>query len=384
MLIATDKSRCSGCKACANACPVNAISFQYDEEGFFYPIIDAETCINCRLCEKVCPYNDVNHGVPAVNESELPVFYAAQLKNISELGSVSSGGAFQALAQSVIERDGIVYGAAQVDVDHIFHIRATNMNELKQTRRSKYFQSDIGMCYKEVLNDLKAGKIVLFSGTGCQVAGLNTFLHKRYDNLYTCEVVCHGVPSRKVWEAYRKEKELREGKKIKDLVFRDKSLGWSNNQYKIIYDDGSIEYEKSAQQLFHLGYLKGLFYRPSCGSCPFASMPRVADISLADFWKYSGKMRDGDMGISLIGINNSHGNDLLTLSSEFLYIEPTTSEIALYSCKHMHGHPEENKFRKAFLKKTFSDGYYSAARRYIERESIICRVERKVKSFLRR
>lgn len=384
MLIVTDKSKCSGCKACANVCPVSAISFHYDEEGFFYPITNTETCINCRLCEKACPYNDVNHGVPAVNEIENTAFYAAQLKDTSKLDSVSSGGAFQAFAQTIIERGGIVYGAAQVDVDHIFHIRVTNLNELEKTRRSKYLQSDIGLCYKEALDDLKSGKTVLFSGTGCQIAGLNTFLQKRYDNLYTCEVVCHGVPSKKVWETYRKEKELREGKKIKDLVFRDKSLGWSNNQYKLIYDDDTIEYEKSAQQLFHLGYLKGLFYRPACGLCPFASMPRVADISLADFWKYSGKMRDGDLGVSLIGINNIHGKNLLTLSSKFLNIEPTIKEIALNSCKHMDEHPEENKFRKAFLRKTFSDGYYSAARRYINRESIIRLVKDKMKSLLGR
>lgn len=386
MINITDKSKCSGCKACANICPVGAISFDDDAEGVWYPNIDTEKCIQCGQCEKTCPFLDDNHGVSAGNRSFKTKFYSAQLKNVDDLQFVSSGGAFQGFAAAIMNgfitsNGGIVYGAAQDDVDHIYHIRASNLSELERTRRSKYFQSDIGMCYSLAKQDLMDGKTVLFSGTGCQIAGLNCFLRKSYKNLYTCEVVCHGVPSRKIWKLYRKEKEEQEGKKIVDLVFRDKSKGWSNNQYKITYDDGSVEYERSTVQLFHAGYLQGLFYRPSCGLCPFASLPRVADVTLADYWQYKGSMNSQNFGVSLVAVNNQQGMKLLQLSEENLNLETTSREAALHSCRHMDEHPVENPNRKAFIDKALCDGYYSATDKFIHKndKSFARRIKNKLK-----
>ena len=384
MININDKHNCSGCKACSNICPVKAITYAYDEEGFYYPTVDRSICINCGRCDSVCPYNDKNHGVSELNLREVSIYYAAQLKNTQELHCVSSGGAFQALAQTVIKEGGIVYGVAQENVDNIFHIRVSNQSDLKRTRRSKYFQSDIGECLQGVQKDLKEGKIVLFSGTGCQIAGLNRFLNNRYESLYTCEVVCHGIPSKKVWQIYRKEKEEREKKKIKEIVFRDKSAGWSNNQYKITYEDGSVEFERSSKQLFHAGYLKGLFYRPSCGKCPFASMPRTADITLADFWKYKGEMRAGNMGVSLVVINNHHGKELFSRASDLLNIESIPQEDAFASCKHLDEHPTENRYREIFLQKVFSDGYYSTAKKYINSNSLVRRIRKAIRTIIGR
>ena len=386
MISVTDKRKCSGCKACSNSCSLGAISFKLDEEGFWYPKVDLEKCVNCRLCENACPFNDPDHGIPHENREYETQFFAAQLKEESHLFEVSSGGAFQAIAETVIKGNGIVYGVAQKNVDCIFHIRAKNLEELKQTRRSKYLQSDIKDCYQKAKFDLQSGNTVLFSGTGCQIAGLNCFLNKRYDNLYTCEVICHGVPSQKIWEKYRKEKERREGKKIKELVFRDKSKGWSCNQYKIIYDDGTLEYERSTVQLFHAGYLQGLFYRPSCGSCPFASMPRVADITLADYWKYKGALSKKDIGISLVAVNNLHGRKLLELSSKSLIIESTSRDSAFDSCRHMDEYPVENPQRDIFIKTALTNGYYSAARRYIriKKTGLAYRLINKIKNIFRR
>lgn len=204
-------------------------------------------------------------------------------------------------------------------------------------------------------------------------------MKKEYNNLITVEVVCHGVPSRKVWNAYRREKEAKEGDKIVDLVFRDKSAGWSHNQYKITYEGGSIEKELSIKQLFHAGYLKGLFYRPSCGSCKYASLPRVADITLADYWKYKGRFREqGDLGISLISINNEKGSNFLQLSSRYLDFEITGRDQALASCRHLDEHPVENLNRSAFFVFFFKKGYYAAAKKYIV-ESKYHRVIKKIK-----
>lgn len=382
MITIEDKRKCSGCGACGNACPLKAISFEYDEEGFRYPHINSNLCIKCGKCDKVCPFNDKYHGVPKENRYSEVYFYAAQCKEKQLLSEVSSGGAFQAFAKVTLSTGGVVYGAAQENVDEIFHIRATNEEEVKRTRKSKYFQSDIGDCLKLVKKDLDSGLNVLFSGTGCQISGLNCFLGHRYKNLYTCEVICHGVPSQKVWKQYRKEKEKLENKRITGLVFRDKSAGWSKNQYKIIYEDGSEEYERSTVHPFHAGYLQGFFYRPSCGACAFASMPRVADITLADYWKYRGPMRAKDTGVSLVAVNNPHGKELLNMAEPFLNIEITTKENALDSCRHMDEYPVENPLRREFIETALKSSYFEAKNKYIriEKNDFLHKVKRKIKA----
>ena len=367
MIEITDKRNCIGCGACVNACPHQIITMKEDDEGFIYPVIDKERCVDCHRCEKSCPMLKERSEI-SKSHSGFPQFYAGQLKNKADLLEVSSGGAFWAFSQMVIDEGGVVYGAVQKDVDHIYHIRALNVIDIKRIRRSKYFQSDIGTTFQQANNDLKKGMLVLFSGTGCQIAGLKAYLNKDYDNLITVEVVCHGVPSYKVWKAYRREKEEREGKRMIDLVFRDKSAGWSHNQYKITYEGGSVEKELSMKQLFHAGYLNGLFYRPSCGSCKFASLPRVADITLADYWKYKGRFREqeDDLGISLISINNEKGSSFLQLSSKYLDFELSGREQALASCRHFDEHPVANINRSAFFELFFKKGYYAAAKKYIK------------------
>lgn len=366
MIEITDKRNCTGCGACVNACPLHIISMKEDDEGFVYPVIEKETCIDCHLCEKRCPMLMERDAV-CTSYQDFPLFFAGQLKNKDDLMEVSSGGAFWAFAQTVIEGGGVVYGAVQENVDQIYHIRAANLDEIKKIRRSKYFQSDTRLTFCQAKEDLKNGLTVLFSGTGCQIAGLKAYLNKDYNNLYTCEVICHGVPSRKVWNAYRKEKEQMEGKQITGLIFRDKSAGWSKNQYKISYHDGTEEKEASIKQLFHAGYLKGLFYRPSCGCCMFASLPRVADITLADYWKYEGRFcQPGeDMGVSLIAVNNEKGKSLLQQATLYMEFDPTERELALRSCKHMDEHPTENSDRNRFFRLFFKRGYHVAARKYI-------------------
>lgn len=366
MIEISDKRNCTGCGACINACPKQIISFSEDDEGFIYPHIEAGKCINCHLCEKSCPMLQDRVALCKGKEGD-PLFFAGQLFNKEDLLQVSSGGAFWAFSQSVIDKGGIVYGAIQENVDEIFHFRADNTDDIRRIRRSKYFQSDTKLSMREVKEDLKKGLFVLYSGTGCQIAGLKAYLGKEYDNLVTCDVVCHGVPSRRVWKKYRKEKEQYEGKKMQSLIFRDKSAGWSKNQYKITYEDGTIEKEPSPIQIFHAGYLKGVFYRPSCGSCRWASLPRVADVTLADFWKYQGEFRKpgADLGVSLITVNTTKGSELLQDSSKFLKVEVTSRELALKSCRHLDNHPKENPNRASFFKLFFEKGYYAAAERFI-------------------
>lgn len=387
MIEITQKKNCTGCGACINACPLHIISFQEDGEGFIYPHVEMDKCINCHLCEKSCPMLKELHS-QSVAIVGYPQFYAGQLKKKKDLLDVSSGGAFWAFSQAFIDKGGIVYGAVQENVDEIFHFRASDFDGIKLIRRSKYFQSDTRLSMNHVKEDLKKGLFVLYSGTGCQIAGLKSFLGKEYENLITCDVVCHGVPSRKVWKKYREEKEQHERKKIQTLVFRDKTLGWSKNQYMISYNDGSIERERSTKQLFHAGYLKGLFYRPSCGDCKFASMPRVSDITLADFWKYNGRFTEQyiDLGVSLITVNSPKGLKLLEMSSKYLDYETTSMELAVSSCRHLDRHPKENPDREAFFNLFFEKGYYAAAEKYIKinnKKKIFVKIVRKISLWLK-
>ena len=382
MIEITDKRKCTGCGACINACPKNIITMEEDNDGFIYPKIKVEDCIDCHLCEKICPMLKDKLEISR-QCAGFPQFYAGQLKSKEDLLEVSSGGAFWAFSQTIIDCGGIVYGAVQEDVDHIYHVRADNLDGIKNIRRSKYFQSDTGLTFQQVKEDLKRGLTVLYSGTGCQIAGLMGYLNKEYENLITCDVVCHGVPSRKVWKSYRKEKEEREGKRITELVFRDKSAGWSHNQYKITYIDGSIEKEDSTRQLFHAGYLQGLFYRPSCGCCRFASLPRVADVTLADYWRYEGRFRqpEFDLGVSLITVNSEKGRMLLQQSAKYLDYDPTERVLALNSCRHLDEHPSENPDRANFFKLFNEAGYYAAAKKYITgtgNTNLVKRVARKI------
>ena len=293
-------------------------------------------------------------------------FYAAQLKDKEELKGVSSGGVFWALAQSIIAEGGVVYGAEQQSIDQIVHSRAESLEEVKKQRRSKYLQSETVSSYIEARKDLIAGRKVLFSGTGCQIAGLYLFLGREYDNLCTCEVICHGVPCGLAWRSYKREKESRVGKKMVGLIYRNKDKGWSNNQYKITYSDGTEEFERSGNQLFHAGYLKGLFYRPSCGNCYFSKMPRVGDLTLADYWKYEGDLlKYGDKGISLVVVNNNKGKKMFDASATYMHIEETRSEDAIRSCKHLSHTPNEDESRAEFMEYLRKRGYYKAAKKYI-------------------
>ena len=359
MFTITEKKLCSGCSACENICPKQAIIMNEDAEGAIYPCVDKDKCINCGLCEKVCPFkcNDLN----LLNNTEKPLFFAAQLKDKIELQNVSSGGAFWGLVQYILSKKGLVYGAVQENVDHITHIRVDNLENAKKLRRSKYFQSSTSEIYSNVKKDLNNGKIVLFSGVPCQIAALKSFLGKKYENLFTCEVVCHGVPVKNAWRSYRKEKEQKLSKRIVDLVFRDKSKGWSRNQYKLTYDDGSEEYEASVTNFFHRGYLEGLIYRPSCGNCHFSKIPRVADLTLADYWQYKGRLnKDCNMGVSLVSVNNDHGLSILDKSREFLEIEKTSRINALKSCRHLNNSPLENPNRDEFIGNILKYGYHKA------------------------
>lgn len=198
MISIIDKCKCVGCEACINICPKHCILPTVDDEGFVYPSVNTDNCIDCHLCENVCPVLTPFEPHEAISS------YAAWIDDDRIRLKSSSGGIFYRLAEWVIKRDGVVYGAAFDRSLKLRHTKGEKLTSLEQFRGSKYLQSRLGNTYKGVKQVLNTGRMVLYSGTGCQISGLKHFLKKDYSNLIALEVMCHGVPSPKVWDSYIK------------------------------------------------------------------------------------------------------------------------------------------------------------------------------------
>lgn len=298
-----DKSECSGCTACMNICPRNAIKMVVDEEGFKYPSIDKEKCIECGACYKICP------NVKKDESNTILCAYGAKHKNEQERITSRSGAAFVALSDYILEQNGTVYGAKLNSNFTVTHNRAENKKQRNEFKGSKYIQSDMGNIIEKVKDDLKANKKVLFSGTPCQIAAVKSCIQEKYkENLYTCDLVCHGVPSELIFRKFLKYIEEKNGKKIRKFIFRDKNFGWESHYETSIFEDNT----QIATQYFRNLFYRHNILRPSCHKCNYANTHRPADITIADFWgidEINPKFLDKN-GVSLIIINNEKGKTL--------------------------------------------------------------------------
>ncbi len=302
-----DKHQCFGCWSCYNKCPVKAISMVENEEGFLYPIVNEDKCIKCGFCLLACPIcssKDTNTQNPKC----FALMAEDKIRNES-----SSGGAFTLFGDFILNLGGYVCGAAYNDDFSVSHIIIDNATDLKKLKGSKYFQSNIENCYKQIKHLLETDKYVLFTGTPCQVAGLNTYLENvKYEKLYTVELLCHGVPSYKTFRKYLEEHF--DIKDVKEINFRDKALSWRSDYLSVTTSNGEIIRENTDTNSFERGFHTGLFNRLSCAPCKFAKLPRQADITIADWWgisKYDETL-DDKKGTSLILINNDKGDFLFS------------------------------------------------------------------------
>lgn len=305
MIEINDKSNCCGCSACVAICPNNCIKLKKDSEGFDYPEIDENVCIKCDMCEKICPVLNKK-----IFKDEIRKTYGGMNVNKDIKFASSSGGVFTLLAEYIINNGGVVFGAAvSKDCYFVEHIKVDRINDLAKLRGSKYVQSDVNNCFKEVEYLLKQGKLVLFTGTPCQVAGVKTFLKRDYDNLFTQDIVCHGVPSPKVWYEYIKDMEKRYAHKAKFVNFRHKVLGDKTYSLKIEFQNGKVYCNDKNTDVYLRGYISNLFLRPSCYECMFKGLDRCADITLADFWGVEDYAPElcGEFGVSLLSVHNEKG-----------------------------------------------------------------------------
>lgn len=379
MINIKDKSKCCGCSACFNICPKNAIIMKEDEYGFKYPIVDKEKCINCGLCERVCP---ILNNKKEENKIEA---YACYNKNIDERLNSSSGGIFALLAKEIIKRNGIVFGAAfdkKFDVKHIF---IDNEKDLEKLMGSKYVQSDICNTYKKVKEFLEKGKYVLFSGTPCQIEGLKKYLQKDYDNLYTQDIICHGVPSPKIWQMYLEYRKNLLNDDIKNIFFRNKEKSWSLYKLKILFNKhkyNKIFIDDPYMKLF----LQNITLRDSCYDCSFKKKYRESDITLADYWginKIHKNMND-DKGVSLLVVNSKKGQELFDCINENIIYEKTNIDDAIKYNPSMIESPLKNKNRDTIMNEINELNFDKVVNKYIPKEKILKRIFVKFKRIIKK
>lgn len=325
MIQLADNKTCTGCSACVNICPKQAIDMFPDNEGFLQPVINTDKCIECELCMKTCP---LLQKELTVNTSPLSVF--ACISNVYQRNG-SSGGAFSAIAKYVLDNKGVVLGAAFDSDMKLRHISVDKEQNMQPLRGSKYLQSMIGNSYKQVKELLRQNRLVLFSGTPCQIAGLNSFLkNKRYDNLITVDLTCHGVPSQKAFDRWMQDVEKKYDKVI-DLKFR-KLDGWSIVPRVALanHKHVSLRYDLEA---YMWAFYEGFLFRKCCYDCKFATVNRPADITLADFWgigNYGVEFKPNQThGVSLVLANDEKGKNVLSQLKD-VYLEKRTLDEALH------------------------------------------------------
>ena len=310
MINITNKKDCCGCNACFDACPKKAISLKIDIEGFWYPEVDQSKCVECGLCEKVCP--QLNAKKLKKNEFEKPVCFAAIHKNVEIRFGSTTGGLFSALAEQMYAEGGYVGGAVYREDWSVAHFISNNPEDLQRLRQSKYSQSDTRGFYSDVKKLLNAGEKVLVCGTPCQMAGLRQFLRKEYENLIIVDFICKSITSPKFYAKYLDYWERKAKSKLVSFKFKDKELGWRNLVKRFDFANGKSMYSRAKDNdLYSTAYHGNIVSRPSCYDCKFKGFPRMADITIADFWgceknpKY--KSMDDNAGTSAVIINNSHG-----------------------------------------------------------------------------
>ena len=323
------QEHCTACETCRSACPTGAISMKPNEKGFLYPVIDEHKCIDCDVCENICPANvteDVNE-----NQIDKKVF-AAWIKDKNIRKESSSGGIFSAIADYVLNKGGVVFGARWTDDLSVVLDYCTDREGLRKFRGSKYVQGRIEDNYKKAKEFLDNRKIVLFSGTPCQIAGLKSYLRKDYSNLITIDLICHGVPSPMVFRDYIQYMEKQHNDKVTSVSFRYKKPAWSSCSVYIKFEHVKSYINSTQIDPYFIGFDGNFYLRDSCLQCKYANLNRMGDITIADFWGYRAsnwKMRDFYKGCSVIILNTQKGSDVFDNVSNNMIFEKKTIDDAI-------------------------------------------------------
>ena len=298
---------CCGCGACINICEHNAICYGKDKYGFIVPVLANDKCVECGLCVKVCPSLNSNKREPITS-------YAAIAKDETLLMKSSSGAVFGTIALNVLNAGGVVYGCTMTDDYIVKHIRVDEIKDLYRILRSKYVQSDLGQIFKEIKRDIKDGLMVLFSGTPCQVSAVRRYIGDK-PNLYTIDVVCHGVPSQDFFDSFISYLESN-SKYFEGLIFRAKRMVQNGmNWYLGIKYKGNtgLTIQNWPEEAYTFYYMNSLINRESCYECKYTTISRVGDLTLCDYWKWNRYHHDFKTGSTVSGIlvNSAKGEALI-------------------------------------------------------------------------
>ena len=395
MKILDNPGQCCGCGACANVCPVPCIAMRENEEGFLYPSVDSAKCVGCGLCEKVCialnapalsrPAAATSHGTGATSAANIGA-YAVRTLDESIRRNSSSGGAFYELARETIRRGGCVFGVTMSDsLSEAVFVKAETEPELFRLMTSKYIQANVGSAYQEAKAELECGREVLFSGTPCQINGLKLYLQKDYDGLCCVDLICHGVPSPKVWRWYLDEFQYAHNAVVRNINFRCKESGWKDFclHHDVQSAENGIQRQYTAQEedpYFRL-FLENLSLRPSCYHCVSKGC-RLTDLTIGDFWGIENilpEMDDGE-GTSVVFARTEKGRQFLeSIQGRLCCAEVSYKDAVRYN-RAEWASMRRPWLRNAFFRDLNAMPFRKVSRKYILLLSPYCYVKKVVKS----
>jgi len=375
------KQNCTGCWACFNVCPVKVIRMELDDEGFMYPVVNSIKCTGCGLCQEKCPVIKESKNESLVE----PLIYAAWSNDNETRLVSSSGGIFSEIARKVLNERGVIFGV-RFNKDFIVeHAFCKDEQSLSELRGSKYIQSHVGDAYLKSIKSAKQGNLVLFVGTPCQIAALNKFVEGEdfSSKVITCDLICHGVPSEIIFKEYLKSLSNKYKGNLVNYSFRDKSHGWDKFSIHAEFDNGKMYIKEHKFDPFYIGFLKNLYLRPSCYHCRFSRVPRVADITLGDFWGIQKELKD-QRGVSLVSCNTKKGEDFLNLITSITKVLVSITDMNLSNKRFVNGELKMNNQRNAFYNLLTERGFKVAARQYLRGPSAFQKVLRRAKYLVKR
>lgn len=324
MIDIKNKMDCCGCKACGDICAKDAISFKTDQEGIWYPVVDKEKCVDCGLCEKVCPV--LHPDFSDLGNSSEPVTYILQAPDAQDRLASASGAAYTLLARAVFEQGGYVAGHIWDGKSHVKGYISSSPDDLEILRGTKYLQSDTEGLFKAVRDALKTGKLVMFSGCPCQVAAMKRYLRKEYDNLITTDFTCMGIDSPLAFDKYFDSLEREYGAELIFFKAKAKDVGWKHLTNKAVFANGRTHLGINGEDANLKATFLDVLVRPSCYDCKFKGFPRIADITIGDYWRRSKDYDplDDNTGTSYVILNNKKAEDFFKLCKPHCYYRQTT------------------------------------------------------------